>query len=246
MAGDNELDYGCKQSSTLTINKITSSLEDITRTKQCRVVFSKRGTHIFGGDIENLKITGLNLPINIHHIFTIDTFDKYSPIKFNKCRYLPLVFPLSCEDVNHISYLITRELEITILNVSGCAKEDKEIFPNNLPFSKAKLKPLSYAQKRILYSDIREKSWLDKRRMKKLWNGQLFSVSGMLDYNPHFGPCLSNNDSDNTFCSSWKFAEFPVSRIPFGDVWHEIPSEAIFQFFVCRNCDQIHASLNCT
>ncbi len=82
------------------MNKIISSLEHITRAKECRVVFNKRGSHVFGGDIENIKITGLNFPIKIHHIFTIDTFDKHSPIKFNKCRYLPLVFPLSCEDVN--------------------------------------------------------------------------------------------------------------------------------------------------
>ncbi len=229
-----------------TMIKIISSLEQITRSKECRVIFSRHGSHIFGGEIENLEITGLNPLTKVHHIFTIDTFDQYSPIKFSECRYLPLIFPLSYEDANHISYLITGELAIRILNVSGCAEEDEAFFPNNLPFRKAKLKPLSYAQKRILHSDIREKSFLDKRRMKKLWNGQLFRVSGMLEYNSSFGPCLNNSKSDNTSCSSWKFAVFPATQIPFGDIWNEIPSDVIFEFFVCKNCDQIHASLNCT
>lgn len=228
------------------MNTIISSLEHITRSKECRVVFTKRGNHIFGGEIENLVVNGPDTPAHIHHIFTIDTSDDLTPIRFSDCRFLPLIFPLAYEDASYLSYMVTGELEIEVISYGGCSLEDPDYFPGHLPLKKAHLKPLSYAEKRIYYSDIREKSFFDKRRLERLWNGQFFGISGMLEYNNTFGPCLDKESSDNTRCSSWKFAKFPATEIPFGDIWNDIPSDAVLEFFLCMNCSQIHANLNCT
>lgn len=228
------------------MNKLISSLEHITRSKECRVCFKRSGSHIFGGDIENLVIKSQHSFSKIHHIFSIDTFDKYSPIRFSDSRYVPLIFPLAYEDACHIAYLLTDELEITVTSISGCTLENHDYFPNNLPLKKAKLKPLSYAEKRIFHSDIREKSFFDKKRMKNLWNGNAFIVSGILEYNSNFGPCLNTKKTDEINCSAWKFASFPATDIPFGDIWNEIPSDVSFEFYLCFDCNQIHATLQCT
>ncbi len=82
--------------------------------------------------------------------------------------------------------------------------------------------------------------------MKRLWNGQFFGVSGMMEYNSHFGPCLNKEKSENGACSSWQFAAFPATNVPLGEIWNDIPSDAIFEFYLCTNCYQIHAHLNIT
>ncbi len=228
-------------------NKIISSLEHVTRSKLCRVSFSKNGAHIFGGEIENLSFKGQAPPGPLHHIFTIDTADKYTPVRFSDCRFLPLIFPLTYGDGDgQISYRISDELEIEITYISEWTEGDESYFPGRLPGKRAKLKPVSYAEKRILYSKITGLSYLDKVRMNRLWKGECFKVAGMLDYYPDFGPCLQPGSKENDRCSSWKFAEFPATDIPFGDIWHDYTSDVTFIFAICFKCNQIHGFMHCT
>jgi len=229
------------------MNKIITSIEHITRSKQCRVVFSKSGRHLFGGNSTSIKYKGIQPPAPIHHIFTLDMDDDFTPIRFSSARYLPLIFPLSYSSGGgEISYRLTAEDEIEIISLSDYSSNDEPYFLlHELPERKAKLKPMSYTERRILESNIRDWSYFDKRRMKRLWNGECFKIAGMLGQYK-MGPCACGNDRENSTSSTWKFAEFPASQYPFGDIWHEYSTDVYFIFSICAGCGTIFGFSECT
>jgi hypothetical protein len=119
------------------------------------VTFSKTGTHIFGGELTSLSFSGLPLPRPLHNFLAIDTSDKNSPVVFQGGEYLPLLYPLSfTDDGGYISYRLIGDLEIEITSLPKAA--DKNFFSEFLPARKARLSPLTYAERRILHSDVRE------------------------------------------------------------------------------------------
>jgi hypothetical protein len=73
-------------------------------------------------------------------------------------------------------------------------------------------------------------SFLDRWRMRRLWNGQCFRVAGMLELEKGFGslPCPERDSPDLPHCSVWRFAYFPAADTPFGDIWHEYSSDVWF------------------
>lgn len=228
------------------MNRVISSVEHITRSKECRVVFKETGRHIFGGTLENLEVRGPASFKKLHHVFTVDMGDDLSPIRFSDTRFLPLVFPLAYEDASTISYKLVDELEIEIVSSSVCRRHSETHFPGDLPARRAVLKPLSYAERRIAHSGIREMSFFDRLRWKRLWNGSYFRVSGILDYSKGFGPCLAKTSATAEECSAWCFAVFPATQVPLGKIWHSIPSDTILKYFLCIHCHQIHGHLSWT
>jgi hypothetical protein len=224
--------------------KILSDLLQITRSKECRVAFSDEGSHFFGGKLENLEFRGIHPPCPLHNFLSIDTCDRNSPIRFEGGQYLPLLYPLSyTEGGEGISYRVVGDLEIEITHLPEA--DQKNHFPEFLPVRKAKLSPLTYAERRILHSTIQVPSPADQARLGRLWNRDLFKVSGMLvGYFDRFR-CLRPSD-EPTHCQAWKIAEFPATRIPFGEIWNEYPNDARFVFSFCFDCHRIHGHLDCT
>jgi hypothetical protein len=206
------------------------------------VTFTKTGRHIFGGELSNLSFSGLPLPRPLHNFLTIDTSDKNSPVVFQGGEYLPLLYPLSYgEDGGYISYRMIGALEIEITSLPEAKAEN--FFPKSLPVRKAMLTPLTYAERRILHSAVRNPSLQDEFRLKKLWNREFFKVSGMIGYYPNRFKCLTSKSKN---CSAWKIAEFPATKIPFGDIWGEFSSANWFIFSFCFECNQIHGHFECT
>jgi hypothetical protein len=224
--------------------KVISSLQEVTRSKECMVTFSKTGRHIFGGELTNLSFSGLPLSRPLHNFLTIDTSDKNSPITFQGGEYLPLLYPLSySDDGGYISYRMIGDLEVEITSLPEA--KDENFFPEFLPVRKARLSPLTYAERRILHSDVRDPSPSDRCRLKKLWNREFFKVSGMIDYYPNRFECLNPKKGVN-HCSAWKIAEFPATQVPFGDIWGAFSSDNGFIFSFCFECNQIHGHFECT
>ena len=218
---------------------LISSTEHITRSKACRLVFSQNGRHSFGG-APDLSYSGLPLPAHVHHFLTLDTDDPLTPIRFETVRFVPLIYPLAYSaGGGEIGYRVRPDKSIHIEYLSEYDPKDPPYFElNELPQRKARLKPLSYSERRILGSDIRERSFLDKRRMKRLWNGECFRIAGILEYRPKVGRgCRESKDE----CDSWVFAYFPASEHPFGDIWHEYSSDVWFCFSICLKCGVVHA-----
>jgi hypothetical protein len=123
--------------------KVISSLQEVTRSKECMVTFSKTGSHIFGGELTNLSFSGLPLPRPLHNFLTIDTSDKNSPIVFEGGEYLPLLYPLSySDDGGNISYRMIGDLEVEITSLPKAADENS--FREFLPGRKASLSPLEH------------------------------------------------------------------------------------------------------
>jgi len=208
------------------------------------VTFAKTGSHIFGGELKNLSFSGLPVPRPLHNFLAIDTRDKNSPIVFQGGEYLPLLYPLSYgDDGGYISYRMTGDLEVEITSLPPA--EDEHFFREFLPVRKARLSPLTYAERRILHSDVRDHSRSDVFRLKKLWNREFFKVSGMINYYPNRFKCLRPK-KDDSHCDAWKIAEFPATKVPFGHIWHGYSSDNVFVFSFCFECNQIHGHFECT
>ena len=208
------------------------------------VTFSKTGSHIFGGELTNLSFSGLPLPRPLHNFLTVDTSDRNSPIVFQGGEYLPLLYPLSySDDGGYISYRMIGDLEVEITALPEAG--DRNFFSEFLPARKARLSPLTYAERRILHSTVRDVSRPDRIRLKKLWNREFFKVSGMIDHYPGRFKCLQP-ENGAVHCSAWKIAEFPATTVPFGDIWHGYSSANWFIFSFCFECNQIHGHFECT
>jgi len=208
------------------------------------VRFSRYGKHIFGGELDNLEISGLPLPCNLHNFLTIDTTDKNSPVIFKDGAYLPLFYPLFYNGSgDSFSYRMIDDLKIEVTSAPVFDKENS--FPALLPFRKAVLDPLPYCERRILHTSSVKPSFLDRLRLKRVWNRELFRVSGMIDSFPNRFVCLKPN-GDSQFCDAWKIAEFPATKVPFGDIWNDFTSAGSFVFSFCLDCHQIHCHFDCT
>ena len=229
------------------MTELLTSIEDVTRSQPCRVVFSRRGRHAFGG-IPAIDYIGCALPIPVHHIFTLDTADRLSPLRFDCARFVPLVYPLAySEGGGEISYRVLSDNAIEVTHLSEYLETDTPYFQLPcLPQRNARLAPLTYAEQRILGSDIRNWSFFDRRRMTRLWNGSCFRVSGMLEYDSERGSQSCPISRDGSKCSAWRFATFPATTGPFGDIWHEYSSDVWFCFSLCVDCGTIHAFNECT
>jgi hypothetical protein len=160
---------------------------------------------------------------------------------------LPLIYPLAYSiGGGEISYRVLGEDSLEIVHLSEYSLDDPAYFTlNELPERRASLKPLTYAERRILGSNVRDKSWLDRWRMHRLWNGECFRVSGMMEYRPTLNsfPCPKKAGEP---CDGWMFAYFPATKKPFGDIWHEYSSDVHFCFAACLECSTIHAFNECT
>lgn len=229
--------------------KLITTTEDITRSRSCRVAFNRFGCHQFGGS-PSLQYSGIAPPAPIHHLFTLDTNDRRSPIRFEGVRYVPLVYPLAYSaGGGEISYQLHGDNHLEIVDLSEFSEHDPPYFLlDALPERRATLAPLSYAERRILGSDIRDWSFMDRWRMQRLWNGECFRIAGMLEYHSKLGngPCRSPGNPDGRQCSGWRFAWFPATKRPFGDIWHEYAADVWFCFAVCFDCNTIHAFNECT
>jgi len=205
------------------------------------------GEHRFGGK-PPIHYSGIKPPVPIHHFLTLDTHDPYSPFVFDAVRYVPLVYPLAYSNGGgHISYQVLGDFEIKITRLSEFRPDDPPYFQlDSLPERRASLKALSYAERRILGSDISERSTLDRWRMDRLWNVECFRVAGMLKYDSGAGRCSNTGTAEPRFCNAWRFAHFPASKKPFGDIWHEYSSDVWFCFALCFDCGTIHAFNECT
>jgi hypothetical protein len=170
------------------MSELISSIEAITRSKSCMVVFRRYGKHLFGGR-PTIKMSGIQPPAPIHHLFTLDTHDSLSPIRFDGVRYVPLIYPLAYSTGGgRVSYRVLGDSYIQIVELSDFSADDDRYFLlDALPEHKAALRPITYAERRILGSDIRDRSLLDRWRMHRLWNGECFRVSGMLEYHSKLG-----------------------------------------------------------
>jgi hypothetical protein len=230
------------------VSEVLTSIEHITRSRSCRVAFSRTGRHQFGGKPE-IAISGITPPAHVHHLFTLDTHDRNSPVRFEGVQSIPLIYPLAFSiGGGEISYRIVGDRAIEILHLSDYSPDDPPYFLlDALPELRASLKPLTYAERRILGSSIRDKSLLDRWRMRRLWNGECFRVSGILEYRSNLNSfrCPSA-EKDGGNCDGWIFAYFPASKVPFGDIWHEYGADVHFCFAVCLSCSTIHAFNECT
>ena len=226
---------------------LLTSLEHITRSEACRVRFSRLGKHRFGGK-PPIHYSGIKAPAPIHHILTLDTHDRRSPLAFDDVRFVPLVYPLAYSNGGgNISYQVVGDYEIKITQLSEFRPDDPPYFVlESLPDRRASLKALSYAERRILGSDIPERSFLDRWRMNRLWNGECFRVAGMIKCDFGMGPCLAKKNMEKRDCDAWRFAYFPASNRPFGDIWHEYSSDVRFCFSLCLECGTIHAFNTCS
>ena len=231
------------------MKELISSIEHITRSKSCVVVFRRYGRHLFGGR-PAIKMSGIKPPAPIHHLFTLDTYDSLSPIQFDGVRFIPLIYPLAYSaGGGRVSYRVLGDNDIQIIELTHFSSDDEPYFLlDSLPERKASLRPLTCAERRILGSDIRDRSLLDRWRMHRLWNGECFRVSGMLEYYSKLGNgiCPSQKNTDGKPCTGWRFAYFPASKRPFGDIWHEYSYDAWFCFAICTDCGTIHAFNECT
>ncbi|MBK7999297.1 MAG: hypothetical protein IPK15_11445 [Verrucomicrobia bacterium] len=229
------------------MSTLLSSIEHITRSRACRIAFRRWGSHLFGGK-PPIEYSGIKPPAPIHHILTLDTYDRHSPIRFEDIRYVPLVFPLAYSmGGGAISYQVVDDQKIKISHLSKFRPEDPSyMLLDSLPERRASLIALTYAERRILGSDILDRSLLDRWRMRRLWNGECFRVAGMLRYEPSLGSCPAKKDAEQNGCTAWRFAHFPASKRPFGDIWHEYSSDVWFCFALCFDCGTIHAFMDCT
>ncbi len=229
------------------MSTLLTSIEHVTRSKACRVSFSRLGKHQFGGK-PPIHYLGIELPTPIHHFLTLDTHDHRSPFMFDGIRYVPLVYPLAYSSGGgRISYQVVGDNQIKITQLSEYCPDDPPYFLlDSLPERRASLKVLGYAERRILGADIRERSFLDRRRMDRLWDGECFRVAGMLEYDSGMCRCSSGDPIAQRTCNAWRFAYFPASKRPFGDIWHEYSSDVWFCFALCFDCGTIHAFNECT
>ncbi len=229
------------------MSTLLTSIERITRSKACRVTFNRWGMHQFGGK-PPIRYTGIKPPAPIHHLLTLDTHDRRSPLMFDGIRYVPLVYPLAYSSGGgSISYQVVDDHAIKITQLSEFRPDAAPYFVlDSLPERRASLTPLSYAERRILGSDVRDRSFLDRWRMRRLWSGECFRVSGMLEYDSGMGRCPTNSTAEQRDCDAWRFAYFPASKIPFGDIWHEYSSDVWFCFSLCFDCGTIYAFNECT
>ena len=210
--------------------------------KACRLVFRSNGCHAFGGS-PKFNYSGIHPPVPIHHFLTIDTFDKYSPLRIVGLRYIPLVYPLAyAQGGGEVVYRVGPNASIHLLHLSEYSPDGPKYFElDELPSRFAGLKPLSYAERRISGSDVRPLSLLDRMRMKRLWNNDCFRLGGSMEMNSRLkhGECTP-------VCSGKRFAYFPATQIPFGDIWHEFSSDVRFCFAMCIFCGTIHGYNECT
>jgi hypothetical protein len=231
------------------MGEVLTSIEHITRSRPCRVVFSRTGRHVFGGK-PDISYSGITPPAHVHNVLTLDTNDRHSPVRFAESRFIPLIYPLAYSvGGGEISYRVVGDSAIEVIHLSDYSPDDPPYFVlDALPERRASLKPLTYAERRILGSDIRDKSLLDQWRMRRLWNGQCFRVSGIMEYRSSLNsfPCPHPENEEGGNCNGWIFAYFPASKIPFGDIWHEYSFDVHFCFAVCLSCSAIHAFNECT
>lgn len=230
------------------MSELLTSIENITRSRSCRVAFSRNGRHLFGGK-PNVRYSGITPPSHVHHVFTLDTNDKNSPVQFADARFIPLVYPLAYSiGGGQISYRVAGDYAIEVVHLSTYRPDDPPYFVlDALPERRASLIPLTYAERRIVGSDIGDHSLLDRWRMTRLWEGQFFRISGIMEYRSSLNslPC-PHPENKGKNCDGWIFAYFPATKIPFGDIWHEYSWDVHFCFAVCISCSTIHAFNECT
>lgn len=226
--------------------EITQEWEDTVQrlfhSKACRVVFGSSGRHLFGGK-PAINYIGIDPPALIHHFMTIDTADRFSPLRITGIRYIPLVYPLAySQGGGEAAYRVKSDGRIELLYLSEYSEDDPKYFElDALPQRSATLKPLTYAERRISGSDVRPLSFVDKLRMKRLWNNECFRIGGPMDMN-----CNLEHGLCDTVCAGQRFAYFPATKLPFGDIWHEYTSDVWFCFAMCTFCGTIHAYNECT
>jgi hypothetical protein len=212
------------------------------------VVFRPWGRHRFGGR-PDIRFEGTPPPAPIHHIFTLDTQDRRSPIRFEGVRYVPLIYPLAYSSGGgQVAYRVVGDMKVQVIRLTEYDPEEPPYFLlDALPERRCSLKPLTYAERRIAKSRISDRSLLDRWRMRRLWNGECFEVAGIMDYRPNIWdvPCPSPANSNGDRCSAWTFAIFPASKVPFGDIWHEYSYTVWFCFAICFRCGLIHAFNTC-
>lgn len=230
------------------MNKVLTSIEHITQSRPCQVVFSRFGRHHFGGKLKNFRYTGKSVPSNIHHFLTIDTEDSLTPVVFSESRYLPLIYPLAyASGGGEIKYRLVDEVTIEILHLSPFdTSEPPYIQIEELPERRARLRSMSYAERRILGSAmIGERSFLDQWRLKRLWNGQCFRVAGIRDTKNIPAKCSNFEGEPRDHCDVFIFAKFPATQVPFGDIWYEYSWTVDFCFGICFECGSIHGFNQC-
>lgn len=229
------------------MSTLLTSIEHITRSRACRVSFTRWGRHRFGGK-PAIHYSGIKPPAPIHHFLTLDTHDPRSPLRFDDVRYVPLLYPLAYSSGGgRISYQVLGDYQIQITALSEfCPNAPPYFVLDSLPERRAALKTLSYAERRILGSDVRDRSLLDRWRMERLWNGECFRVAGMLEYDAGMGRCPTSSTAEPRACHAWRFACFPASKKPFGDIWHEYSADVWFCFSLCFACGTIHAFNECS
>lgn len=218
------------------------TIDRLNNSKACRLVFRKNARHVFGGD-PAIKYTGIRPPVPIHHFLTLDTADDYSPLKIAGVRFIPLVYPLAYSQGGaEVVYRLRPDASLELIYLSDYSADDPKYFERDqLPPRSAILKPLSYAERRISGSDVRPLSFLDRLRMDRLWNNQCFRVGGSMGMN-----CRLTHGDCQPVCSGQRFAYFPATQIPFGDIWHEYSWDVWFCFSMCIFCGTIHGYNECT
>ncbi len=218
------------------------TIERLNNSKACRIVFRTNGPHSFGGN-PSINYSGIRPPSPIHHIFTLDTADSNSPLKLGGIRFLPLVYPLAYSQGGaEIVYRALSDGSIDLKYLSDYSADDPKYFElEHLPKRSAILKPLTYAERRISGSDVSPLSFLDSLRMKRLWNNQCFRVGGSIGMN-----CNLIHGECKPVCSGQRFAYFPATQVPFGNIWHEYSSDVWFCFAICIFCGTIHGYNECS
>lgn len=231
------------------MEKLVSSIEHITRSKPCRVGFRPWGRHLFGGK-PRIEFCGIRPPAPIHHLLTLDTRDRLSPIVFEAVRFVPLIYPLAYSSGGGaIRYRVLSDRKVEILHLSEFDPDDRPYFAlDSLPERNASLVPLTYGENRILEAGLLKPSFMDRLRLRRVWKGQCFRVSGMMEYEHELSKltCPVPNPPELRQCCVWRFAYFPATQIPFGDIWHEYSFDVWFCFAICTQCGTIHGYNVCT
>ena len=226
------------------MNTIVSGLDRITRSKECIVEICDDGPHVIGGVIENYAYGGVVLEQELTNVLLVDTTDVNSPIPFSDAVYLPLVFPFKYGNGGaEIVYSIDEELKINVVHVCEFRKEDvsSHFDQSHILGRKFKMRPLRYAERRILHSSIRQRSPRDQRLMDKMLNGHCWKISGLLS---HTKGCCQFKCADGESCSVWNFAELSLNKAVIGDIWHDFSGSTLC-FGMCHKCKLIHGYIGC-
>jgi hypothetical protein len=198
---------------------------------------------VVGGVIENYEYCGVFLEQDLTNVLLIDTRDVNSPIRFSDAVYLPFVFPFMYGNSGaEIVYSIDDELKINVAHVCEYHKEDASSHFNqsHILGRKFKMRPLRYAERRILHSSVRQRSSSDQRLMDKMLNGHCWKISGLLSFTKG---CFQFTCTDGEQCSVWNFAELSLNEAVIGDIWHDFSGSTLC-FGMCNKCKRIHGYMH--